>query len=170
MAQRLHTERGPLMVTLMPMFCREIILKLMNMSVCLRINMFIGLRTFLLIHMSIIHLLQGYLLGLQGQNSQMLHLDSLLLSHPWKCGWWRRTNSLLQNVVSSQQSMASDIIAGDLKHKGTHDKMTYYVFHIWIAYLSYCVLTFIYAVIIQVCIKCLCFTTHYVKPILLTAL
>jgi len=61
---------------------REITLKLMNMSVCLQTAMFIILRTFLLIHMSIIHLLQGYFLGLQSRSSQMLHLDSLLLSHP----------------------------------------------------------------------------------------
>ena len=160
MAQRLHTDAGLTWVTLTPMFCREIILRLMNMSVCLRTAMFIGLRTFLLIHMSIIHLLQGYLLGLQRRNSQMLHLDSLLLSHPWKCGWRRRINFLLQRKVSSLQSKASDTIAGDVKHtKGRMIKWSYYVFHIWIAYLSYCVLIFIYAVIIQVCIKCLCFTT-----------
>ena len=82
MAQRLHTDRGPHMVTLTPMFCRETILRLMNMSVCLQTAMFIELRTFLLIHMSIMLLLQGYLLGLQSQNSQMLHSDSLFRSHP----------------------------------------------------------------------------------------
>ena len=72
------------------------------------------------------------------RNSQMPHLDSLLLSHPWRCGWWRRINSLLQNMVSSQQSKASDIIAGDLKHiKGRMIKWSYYVFHMWIAYQSY---------------------------------
>ena len=32
MAQRLHTDRGPHKVTLTPMFCREIIIRLMNMS------------------------------------------------------------------------------------------------------------------------------------------
>ena len=120
-----------------PMFCREIVLKLKNMNVCLQTTMFIGLRTFLLIHMSIIHLLQGYLLGLQSRNSLMLHLDSLLLRHPWRCGWWRRINSLLQNMVSSQQSKASNTIAGDRKHiKGrmikwlttysTYESLTYH--------------------------------------------
>ena len=64
---------------------QEIILRLMNMSVFLQTAMFIKLRTFLLIHMSTIHLLQGYLLGLQSWSSQMLHLDSLLRSHPWRC-------------------------------------------------------------------------------------
>ena len=49
------------------MFCRETILRLMNMSVCLQTAMFIELRTFLLIHMSIVLLLQDYLLGLQSQ-------------------------------------------------------------------------------------------------------
>ena len=116
MAQRLHTDTWLTWVTLTPMFCRETILSLMNMSVFHQIAMFIGLRTFLLIHMSIIHLLQGYLLGLQSQNSQMLHLDSLLPSHPWKCGGRSRINFLLQEMVSSQQSKASDTIAGDLKH------------------------------------------------------
>ena len=78
--------------------------------------MFIEPRTFILIHMSIIHPLQGYLLGLRSQNSQMLHLDSLPRSHPRKCGWLRKLNSLLQGKVSSQKSKESDAIAGDLKH------------------------------------------------------
>ena len=60
MVQRLHTDRGLTRVTLTPMFCREIIIRLMNMSVFLQTAMFIKLRTFLLIHMSTIHLLQGY--------------------------------------------------------------------------------------------------------------
>ena len=98
------------------MFCREIILRPMNMSVFPQTAMFIELRSFLLIPMSIIHLLQGYLLGIQSRNSQMLHLDSLLLSHPWKCGWLRKLNSLLQGKVSSRKSKASDAYAGDLKH------------------------------------------------------
>ena len=78
--------------------------------------MFIEPRTFPLIHMSIIHPLQGYLLGLRSQNSQMLHLDSLLLSHPWRCGWLRKLNSLLQGKVSSRKSKASKANAGDLKN------------------------------------------------------
>ena len=98
------------------MFSREIILRLMNMSVFLQTAMFIGLRTFLLIHMSIIHLLQGNFLGLQSRSSQMLHLDSFFRSHPWKCGWLRRINFLLQGKVSSRKSKASDAYAGDLKH------------------------------------------------------
>ena len=88
----------------------------MNMSVFHQTTMFIRPRTTLLIHMSIIHLLQGYLLGLQSRSSQMLHLDSLLRSHPWKCGWLRKLNSLLQGKFSSQKPKASDAIAGDLKH------------------------------------------------------
>src|SRR6187399_2676097 len=44
--------------------------------------MFIKQRIVLLIPMSIILLLQDCLLGLQSQNSQMLLLDSFLLSHP----------------------------------------------------------------------------------------
>ena len=74
----------------MPMFCRETILRLMNMSVFCLTAMFIRPRTFLLILMSTIHLLQGYLLGLQSRSSQMLHLDSLLLNHPWRCGWLKK--------------------------------------------------------------------------------
>ena len=92
----------------------------MNMSVCLQTTMFIKLRTFLLIHMSIILLLQGYLLGLQSQSFQMLHLDSLLLSHPWRCGWLRRINFLLQGKVSSRKSKALGANAGDLKHLVGH--------------------------------------------------
>ena len=53
-----------------------------HMSMFIQTAMFIKQRTFLLILMSIIHLLQGYLLRIQSQSSQMLHLDSLLLSHP----------------------------------------------------------------------------------------
>ena len=98
------------------MFCRETILRPMNMSVFHQTAMIIRPRTILLILMSIIHLLQGYLLGLQSRSSQMLHLDSLLLSHPWRCGWLRRINFLLQGTVSSRKSKASDAIAGDLKH------------------------------------------------------
>ena len=116
MAQRLHTDRGLTWVTLSPIFSREIILRRMNMSVFLQTAMFIKLRTFLLIHMSSILLLQGYLLGLQSQSSQMLHLDSLLQSHPWRCGWLRKLNSLLQGKVSSRKPKSSDAIAGDLKH------------------------------------------------------
>jgi hypothetical protein len=63
-----------------------------DMSMSLRTVMFTNRRTFLLINLSTIHLLQKYLLGLQSQNSQMLHLDSLLLSHPFRCGWLRRIN------------------------------------------------------------------------------
>ena len=50
MVQRLLTNTGLTWVTLTPMFCREIVLKLMNMNVCPQTAMFIGLRTFLLIH------------------------------------------------------------------------------------------------------------------------
>ena len=64
---------------------------------------------------TIVHL-QDYFLGLQGQSSQMLHLDSLLRSHPWRCGWLRKLNSLLQGKVSSRKPKSSDAIAGDLKH------------------------------------------------------
>ena len=46
----------------------------------------------------------------------MLHLDSLLLSHPGRCGWLRRINFLLQGKVSSLKSKASDAYTGDLKH------------------------------------------------------
>ena len=116
MVQRLHTDRGLTRVTLTPMFCREIILRLMNMSVFLQTAMFIRPRTILHILTSIILLLQGYLLGLQSQSSQMLHLDSLLLSQPWRCGWLRRINSLLQGKVSSRKSKESDAIAVYLKH------------------------------------------------------
>ena len=98
------------------MFWRETLLRPMNMSVFHQTAMFIRPRTFLLILMSIIHLLQGYLLGLQSQSSQMMHLDSLLLSHPWRCGWLRRINFLLQEKVSSRKSRASGTNVGDLKH------------------------------------------------------
>ena len=83
MAQRFHTDRGPHMVTPMPMFCSKTIIRLMNMSVFLLTAMFTKLRTFLHILMSIIHLLQNYLLGFQSLSS---------LSHPWRCGWLRRIN------------------------------------------------------------------------------
>ena len=78
--------------------------------------MFIRPRTILLILMSTIVRLQDYLLGLQSQSSQMLHLDLLLLSHPWRCGWLRKLNSLLQGKVSSRKPKSYDAIAGDLKH------------------------------------------------------
>src|SRR6187399_1555347 len=61
---------------------QKTILRPMNMSVFPQTAIFIKQRIFLLILMSIILLLQDYLLGLQSQNSQMLLLDSLLLSHP----------------------------------------------------------------------------------------
>ena len=98
------------------MFCRETILRPMNMSVFHQIAMFIRPRTTLLILMSTIVHLQDYLLGLQSQSSQMLHLDSLLRSHPWRCGWLRKLNSLLQGKVSSRKPKSSEAIAGDLKH------------------------------------------------------
>ena len=116
MVQRLHIDRGLTWVTLTPMFCRETILGLMNMSVFRQTSMFIRQRTILLILMSTIVHLQDCLLRLQSQNSQMLHLDLLLLSHPWRCGWLRKLNSLLQGKVSSRKPKSSDAIAGDLKH------------------------------------------------------
>ena len=88
----------------------------MNMSVFHQTAMFIRPRTTLLILMSTIVHLQDFLLGLQSQSSQTLHLDLLLLSHPWRCGWLRKLNSLLQGKVSSRKPKSSDAIAGDLKH------------------------------------------------------
>ena len=98
------------------MFCRETILRHMNMRAVHQTAMFIRPRTILLILMSTIVRLPDCLLGLQSQNSQMLHLDLLLLSHPWRCGWLRKLNSLLQGKVSSRKTKSSDAIAGDLKN------------------------------------------------------
>ena len=98
------------------MFCRETILRHMNMRLVHQTVMFIRPRTILLILMSTIVHLQDFLLGLQSQSSQMLHLDLLLESHPWRCGWLRKLNSLLQGKVSSRKPKSSDAIAGDLKH------------------------------------------------------
>ena len=58
------------------------LLRPMNMSAFHQTAMFIRPRTILLILMSTIVHLQDFLLGLQSQSSQMLHLDSLLRSHP----------------------------------------------------------------------------------------
>lgn len=116
MVQRIHIDRGLIRVTLTPMLCRETILRLMNMSMFHQTAMFIRPRTFLPILMSIIHLLQDYLLGIQSQSSHMLHLDSLLLSHPRRCGWLRKINYLLQGKVSGRKTKTSDAYAGDLKH------------------------------------------------------
>ena len=49
MVQRLHTDKGLNGITLTPMFCREIILRLRNMSVFHQTTMFIRPRTFPLI-------------------------------------------------------------------------------------------------------------------------
>ena len=53
-----------------------------NMSAVHQTAMFIRPRTILLILMSTIVRKQDFLIGLQSQNSQTLHLDLLLLSHP----------------------------------------------------------------------------------------
>ena len=174
MVQKLHTDRGLIWVTLTSMFCREIILRPMNMSVFPQTSMFIKQRTFLLIPMSIIHLLQGYLLGLQSRSSQMLHLDSLLLSHLWKCGWLRKRNSLLQGKVSIRKSKASDANAGDLKNLvGRKIKcpngLTIYFVPESLATLPISPnldLSFHNPLFV----KCVCFTILFVKPIPLTAL
>ena len=112
--QRLLTDRGLTWVALTQMFCRETIPRPMNMSAVHQTAMFIRPRTILLILMSTIVRLQDFLLGLQSHSSQTLHLELLLLSHPWRCGWLRKLNSLLQGKVSSRKQKSSDAIAGDL--------------------------------------------------------
>ena len=62
------------------MFCRETILRPMNMSMFLQTAMFIRPRTILLVLVSTIVRLQDFLLGLLSQSSQMLHLDLFLLA------------------------------------------------------------------------------------------
>ena len=100
----------------MQILCREAILRPMNMSTFHQTAMFIRPRTILLILMNTIVHLQDFLLGLQIQSSQMLHLDLLLLSHPWRCGWLRKLNSFSQGKVSSRKPKSSEAIAGELKH------------------------------------------------------
>ena len=138
MVQRFHTNRWLTRVALTQMFCRETILGPMNMSVFHQTAMFIRPRTTLLILMSNIVHLQDYLLGLQSRSSQMMHLDSLLLSHPWRCGWLRRTNFLLQGKVSIKGVRC--YCWGPKTSCRAQDKMpkwTYYVFCTWIACQSY---------------------------------
>jgi hypothetical protein len=42
-------------------------------------------------------------------------VDSLPLSHPYKCGWLRRTNFFMQRRVSRRDALMTKKISGDLK-------------------------------------------------------
>ena len=107
--QSRQMDADPLMVALMPLFRRETDSELMNMSIILRTTMFTNLQGIsLLIHSITITLLWREMHILQCLSSPSMHFVTLLLSHPFRCGWLRRRTNLFCRVRSSDNKISDE--------------------------------------------------------------
>ena len=100
--QSRQMDADPLMVALMSLFCRETNSDLMNMSIIRWTTMFTNHRRISMpIHSITITLLWREIHILQCLSSPLMHFATLLLSHPFRCGWLRRRTNLFCRFRSS---------------------------------------------------------------------